>query len=124
MTCEHVHQMEERYKTTAVKDESPALRKKITELTLVRWVPSLTRLLTDPIPTRPPSSLPPLVFGPSGESEAQAGPAEVSDQSGVFADRHGLTEDGADGSEHQLGEVNTFRYTHMFQPHSYFMCGD
>lgn len=34
--CELVHQIEEKYKNITVKDESPALKKKINELTLVR----------------------------------------------------------------------------------------
>lgn len=42
----------------------------------------------------------PLAF-PAGQPAAEAGPAEVPDQSGLSAQWDGLTEDGAHGPEHQ-----------------------
>lgn len=38
--CVCFHQIEEKYKNITVKDESPALRKKINELTVVKSSPA------------------------------------------------------------------------------------
>lgn len=54
----------------------------------------LSRLLLPHDPLR--------LFPPAGEPAVKTGSVEVSDQSGLSAQRDGLSEDGADRSKHQL----------------------